>query len=221
MEIIKIHIFILGILISGLCYSQGDPMDEIDSADFNSYYYIEDDQNYIDVINNRLNEYDYDNCIRMTYKPFIDISVIDSINSYRKSKNLKVVKYNDQILYDELFRTQIEYANFNLKKYDRPIFLVQKSDPATSCKCASSIFEIIMDDSLEFDLNKRRSSTLKEKLLDRRISEIQVIYFQLTVPGKKPEEDLVEENLYVYIKKNWILFTAVNVYPILVNEKKN
>jgi hypothetical protein len=153
---------------------------------------------------------------RMTYKPFIDIYVHDTINKIRISKGLSPILYDTLKIDEDLFDKQMYFAQAYTKEYGKPIYLEKNENPSTECDCVTSITEDLFDDSLilikkNFFTGKVKKFLFRDFILNPNLKDIRILYFQTAYRNE------AWESLYVYIKNKRQPYAT---YHYIINEEK-
>ena len=204
----KIIVLIL-ICISFLSYGQSD------TSEYRLYFQVYPTEHY-EISSDEIYDFGYSKSKRLTFKPIINLTITDSINKLRIKKGVRPILYDTIRLTEKLFTSHMDVAKLKAEKFDN-VFFVQDNDTTSNCECAQSIFEYITDDSLIFSkaklFGKEKDYVFRDILADRRISEIQVVYFQFRMNRSE-----IQESLYVYIRKRFSLITSE--YRIIVDRPK-
>jgi hypothetical protein len=201
------------ICISFLSYGQSEVSDT--TEDIRTYYQVYP-TDYIKIPSEEIYDYNYSRLKRLTYKPIINLVVTDSINKFRIRNGVRPIKYDTVKLYSKLFDIHMEAAKNYAKTYDA-IFLVRDNDTTRDCECAESIFKYLTDDTLTYTqtnlFGKEKDYTFKDILLEKRIKEINVVYYQFRLSRGE-----IRETAIVFIRKRFSLI--VNIYAIFEDQLK-
>ena len=155
----KRFLFVLLMCISGLAYAQSDTTDYEDWR----FYYRVRSLSYEYVSIDELHDDDnFRKKKRFTYKPFIDIYLLDTINKFRIKNGHKPLLYDTSTLDAYFFDRQIMYTQEYAKAINDEVYLIKDEDPNPECDCVSSIMGILLDDSLT--MTTRNLFTGKEKV---------------------------------------------------------
>lgn len=197
------------LLISNLSFSQNEPERDMDTNGNLYSYHILDYSKWVFVEYFPIEEDDnggVDTLTMVTYNPFIELAVIDSIMKYRESKGLDPIEYDYDETYDRLVNSHY-YSGMEISKQtDERIVLAKYDDMIPDCNCEKSISEAILYDSLSYD---KKGTPFKIVLLDKKIKSIEVNYYQVK---RRQDPNKREEHLTVKIKRKRRLLT--NEYNI-------
>lgn len=208
---------LLILCISGFTYAQtaSDTTYEDDDWTF-TYLVYPNKYEYVSVEELKMT-YDLYKSRRMTYKPFIDIYVHDTINKIRISKGLSPILYDTLKIDEDLFDKQMYFAQVYSKEYGEPIYLEKNENPDAECDCVSSITEDLFDDSLilikkSFFTGKIKKQFLfRDFILNPDLKDIRILYFQTAYRNE------AWESIYVYIKNKRQPYAT---YHYIINEEK-
>lgn len=206
-------LFILMLCISGFTYSQNDTTNYEDWR----FHYLVYPNKYDYVSIDELHQTDdFQKSFRVTYKTFVNISVLDTINIIRLNKGHKPILYDTSKIDGDIFQSQMFFTQDYAKEQKRPVYLVKDEDPTPECNCVTSVVKNLFDDSLlmtNTNLFTRKETVypFKDLLLKDNIKDLRVFYFQTSY------RDEARESLYVYIKKKRRL---LGFYYYLINEEK-
>lgn len=197
------------ICISFLSYGQSD------TSEYRLYFQVYPTE-YYEINSDEIYDYGYSKSKRLTFKPDINLAITDSINKLRIRKGVRPILYDTIRLTEKLFQSHMDIAKLKAMTFDN-VFLVQDNDTASNCECAQSIFKYITDDSLTLSnvniFGKEKTLLFKDVILNKRISEIQIVYFHFRLNRTE-----TQESLYVYIRKRFSLI--VSEHRLIIDQPK-
>ena len=197
------------ICISFLSYGQSD------TTEYRLYFQVYPTEHY-EINSDEIYDYGYSKSKRLTFKPSINLAITDSINKFRIKKGIRPILYDTIRLTEKLFESHMDVAKSKAMTFDN-VFLVQDNDTTSNCECAQSIFKYITDDSLILSnvniFGKEKSLLFKDVISNKRISEIQIVYFHFRLNRSE-----TQESLHVIIRKRFSLI--VSEYRLIVDRPK-
>ena len=197
------------ICISFLSYGQSD------TTEYRLYFQVYPTEHY-EINSDEIYDYGYSKSKRLTFKPSINLAITDSINKFRIKKGIRPILYDTIRLTEKLFESHMDVAKLKAMTFDN-VFLVQDNDTTSNCECAQSIFKYITDDSLILSnvniFGKEKSLLFKDVISNKRIAEIQIVYFHFRLNRSE-----TQESLHVIIRKRFSLI--VSEYRLIVDRPK-
>lgn len=190
------------LLISTICFGQ---YEEDTTGKFTTYQIIDYDKwTFTEVYPPSEDEDEYqgvDTLTRVMYNPIIEIEVIDSIQKYRESHGLPHLQIIHGEIYDKLVDSHY-YLAMDISKQTKERILSERYDDGDpDCDCVTSISSAILYDSLTYG---KHDTKLKDILLDERIKNIEVNYYQVE---RRQDPTKKEEHLIVKIKRRFSLLS--------------
>lgn len=204
-------LLVILLLVSNLSFSQNDPKKDIDTNGNFYTYLILDYSKWVFFeyypVEEREDNGGVDTLTMVSYNPFIELAVIDSIMKYRESKGLDPIEYDYDETYEQLVNSHY-YSGMEIsKQIGERIVLSRYDDLIPDCNCEKSISEAILYDSLSYD---KKGTPFKTILLDKKIKSIEVNYYQVK---RRQDPNKREEHLTVKIKrKRRILTDEYNIF---------
>jgi hypothetical protein len=177
---------------------------EEEEDDYNIIYYVMDNQKkkMEEIIPSEEN-IELDTLTKLMYNPIVNLEVLDSINSFRETKNIPPIVFD----YDKEYSKQLQtfsYYSLDISKIEKSQVLLEVlEDPNPQCNCVESIVENILDDSLEFVFGKK-VYTLKDVLLEKNIKRISIEYYQVV---RSNDREGHEDHIIVTIKRRYQLIS--------------
>lgn len=183
---------------------------KMDEYEYNSSYYLVDHTKWsINEIIPDESNIALDTLTKVMYNPYMNLAILDSINSFRTKNYVLPIEYDYNIKFSKQFMTYMNYG-IDISKIENSKVLIETiEEPEPECDCVNSIIEMLLDDSLEFEFRKK-SYTLKDKLLDKNIRRINIDYYQVR-RRDDPEEH--EGHINVTIWRRYRLIPTT--YPVL------
>lgn len=196
-------------LISFSSFSQEEEYDEDDTLDFYREYHILDYKKWTETIFEPTEENrEWDALTKVTYNPYVNSDVLDSILSWRILEGCKPIKINYKVN-DKKTLNNMSWVCMDISKSDSDMVTLGRfEDMFPDCDCANSITSIALDDSTIY-VNGKNEITFKSYLLSNQIKRIEVYYYQVS---RREDPEVNEEHLIIKIKKKFRLFE--NVYNI-------
>lgn len=204
----KIKLILLTCLISIFGVTQ--EIEDTSEYGYNSIYYLinypkwsveeiipDDDNIYLDTLT------------KIMYNPYMNLDILDSINSFRVKNNVLPIEYDYDKVFSKQFNVYMNYATDISKNEKAGVLMETIEEPEPKCDCVNSIVEMLLDDSLGFDIRKK-TYTFKNLLLDKNIKRITIDYYQV-IRNKSPEEHEEHVNVTIW-RRDRLLAT---IYPIL------
>lgn len=183
---------------------------EVEEHEYDANYYVMNNVGWkIEEIIPDEDNIALDTLTKITYNPLMNLDILDSINSYRIANDVAPIEYEYEKEYSKQLQAYTYYAMDMSKVEKAPVLLTSLADPEPGCDCVSSVFKMIIDDSLEFTLGKR-SYILKDRLLDKQIKRISVDYYQVR-QNETPNEHDQHVVVTIWKKHRWLSIT----YPVL------
>ena len=186
-------------------------MQEIEDYEYKATYFLIDYPKWsVEEIIPEEYGNDLDSLTMISYNPYMNTDLLDSINSFRVKNNVLPVEFDHKKNFSKQFGIYYNYA-IDIAKIEKTRVLLQKIDePEPKCNCINSMIEMLLDDSLEFDFGKK-DYVLKERLLDKNVKRISVDYYQVIRSDATEEKN--EEHVEVTI---WYRYRLIRrVYLVL------
>ena len=183
---------------------------EMDEYEYISSYHLVDHTKWVvnEIIPDESN-IALDTLTKVMYNPYMNLTILDSINSFRVKNYLTPIEYDYNVKFSKQFLIYMNYA-IDISKLENSKVLIETiEEPEPECDCVNSIIETLLDDSLEFELRKN-TYTLKDKLLYKNIKRINIDYYQVR-RRNDPEEH--EEHINVTIWRRYRLIPTT--YSVL------
>ena len=191
-------------LLSFIGFGQDEYSDEDDTLEFYAEYHILDYKKWTETFFEPSEEnIEWDALSKMTYNPFINYDVLDSILRWRESKGYRPIKINLKSS-DKRMKDNMSWFSMDVSKADSDLVtLARLEDEYPDCDCVNSITSTLLDDSTVWVDNKKETA-FKTYLLTNRIKSIEIYYYQVS---RRNDPNKKEEHLIVNIRRRFSIFT--------------